>query len=175
MLIATIVLRSLHADQVLDGAGDSDRHVHLRRDRLAGAADLALHRQPAASQIGRDAASSAPSASASFCTSGMFSASLMPRPTETMISAAAEIHRALRFAEQLQRLGADLAGRDLRRELLHRRGARRNLIGAVRARLQRSELRSRAAEADIRVHLALKQLPHQHQLRRPRRDATPRR
>src|SRR2546428_6021896 len=40
------------------------------------------------SQIGRDAASSAPSASASFCTIGMFSASLIPRPTDTMMSAA---------------------------------------------------------------------------------------
>src|SRR2546428_12686554 len=41
------------------------------------------------SQIGREAASSAPSASASFCTIGMFSASLIPRPTDTMISARA--------------------------------------------------------------------------------------
>src|SRR3954447_3434384 len=33
-------LRRLHARAVLDGAGDPDRHVELRRDRLAGLADL---------------------------------------------------------------------------------------------------------------------------------------
>ena len=42
-----MVLRALHADQVLDRAGDAEREVQLRRDRLAGAADLPLHRQPA--------------------------------------------------------------------------------------------------------------------------------
>ena len=39
--------RALHADEVLDGAGDAERDVELRRHGLAGAADLALHRQPA--------------------------------------------------------------------------------------------------------------------------------
>ena len=37
---------ALHPDDVLDGAGDADRDVQLRRDGLAGAADLALHGQP---------------------------------------------------------------------------------------------------------------------------------
>src|SRR5437899_10308982 len=41
-------LGSLHPDQVLDGAGDSDCDVDLGRDGLAGAADLALHGEPAA-------------------------------------------------------------------------------------------------------------------------------
>ena len=36
-------LRGLHADQVLDGAGDSDCEVELGGYGLAGAADLALH------------------------------------------------------------------------------------------------------------------------------------
>ena len=40
-------VRALHADQVLDGAGDAEREVQLRRDGLPGAADLPLHRQPA--------------------------------------------------------------------------------------------------------------------------------
>ena len=40
-------LRGLHADQVLDGSGDADGEVELGRDGLAGAADLALHGQPA--------------------------------------------------------------------------------------------------------------------------------
>src|ERR671915_1079453 len=41
------VLRVLHADLVLDGPGDSGRQVQLRRDRLAGLADLGGVRVPA--------------------------------------------------------------------------------------------------------------------------------
>src|ERR1700677_5004527 len=37
-------LRGLHAGPVLDGAGNADRHVQLRRDRLAGLAPLELMR-----------------------------------------------------------------------------------------------------------------------------------
>ncbi len=38
--------RALHADDVLDGPADAERHVELGRNRLAGAANLALQRQP---------------------------------------------------------------------------------------------------------------------------------
>src|SRR4051812_28193150 len=41
------VLRGLHADLVLDRAGDAGRQVELRRDRLAGLADLGRVRVPA--------------------------------------------------------------------------------------------------------------------------------
>src|SRR4051812_20847033 len=41
------VLRGLHADLVLDRAGDARREVQLRRDRLAGLADLARVGEPA--------------------------------------------------------------------------------------------------------------------------------
>src|SRR3954454_24767347 len=41
------VLGGLHADLVLDGAGDAGGQVELRRDRLAGLADLARVRVPA--------------------------------------------------------------------------------------------------------------------------------
>ena len=40
-------LGALHADQVLDGAGDADGDVDLGRDGLAGTADLPLHGEPA--------------------------------------------------------------------------------------------------------------------------------
>src|SRR5450756_68414 len=40
-------LGGLHACPVLDGAGDADRDVQLRRDGLAGLADLELVRVPA--------------------------------------------------------------------------------------------------------------------------------
>src|SRR5258707_6632748 len=39
--------RALHSDHVLNGAADSERQVQFWRDGLAGAADLALHWQPA--------------------------------------------------------------------------------------------------------------------------------
>src|SRR5215218_9596540 len=41
------VLGALHADLVLDRAGDARREVELRRDRLAGLADLRGVRVPA--------------------------------------------------------------------------------------------------------------------------------
>src|ERR1700685_3763775 len=42
------------------------------------------------SQIGRDAASSAPSTSASFCTTGLLAASLIPRAPQTQTLARGE-------------------------------------------------------------------------------------
>ena len=78
----------------------------------------------------------APSASASFCTIGMFSASLMPRPTETMISAALRSTARCGFAEEFERLGADLCrlqfGRDTSRPAPDPAS---QLIGAERAGL----------------------------------------
>src|SRR5262245_1004791 len=38
---------ALHADEVLDRAGDAEREIKLGRDGLPRAADLTLHRQPA--------------------------------------------------------------------------------------------------------------------------------
>src|SRR6266568_4381998 len=39
-------VRALHPDEVLNGAGDAERDIQLRRDRLPRAADLPLHGQP---------------------------------------------------------------------------------------------------------------------------------
>ena len=47
LLMATIVPGALHADLVLDGAGDAGRDVELRRHRLARLADLGRVRVPA--------------------------------------------------------------------------------------------------------------------------------
>src|SRR5215510_13755264 len=38
-------LGALHPDQVLDGAGNAEREVQLRRDGLPGTPDLARHRK----------------------------------------------------------------------------------------------------------------------------------
>src|SRR6476660_6015406 len=40
-------LGSLHADEMLDRAGNADCDVHLGRNRLSGTADLAFHGEPA--------------------------------------------------------------------------------------------------------------------------------
>src|SRR5207302_9373880 len=39
--------RAFHAHDVLDGAADAERQIKLGSDGLAGAADLAVHGQPA--------------------------------------------------------------------------------------------------------------------------------
>src|SRR5260370_21475426 len=39
--------RAFHADDVLNRAADAQRQIQFRRDGLAGAADLSLHREPA--------------------------------------------------------------------------------------------------------------------------------
>ena len=118
--------------------------------------------QPA-SQMGREAASSAPSASASL---------LHDRDVLGFFDAAAyrdddvgrrEIHRALRFAEKFERLGADIGRRKLRLEILHRGRARLHLVGAPCARLQGSEPGRGAAQPDVHVDLALEELTHEYQ------------
>ena len=40
-------LRALHTDEMLDGSADADGEVEFGCDGLAGAADLALHGEPA--------------------------------------------------------------------------------------------------------------------------------
>ena len=81
--MATIVLDALHADQVLDRAGDAEREVQLRRDGLAGAADLALHRQPAGvADRPRRGELGAERLGELLRERQMFSCSLMPRPTD---------------------------------------------------------------------------------------------
>ena len=80
-----------------------------------------------------------------------------------------QVHRLLRFAEELERPGADVAGGNAGREVLYRRRSVRGalwarLVRAVCARLQRREVRRGAGEARVHVHLALKKLPRQNQL-----------
>ena len=79
--------RAFHAYDVLDGAADAEREVELGRDGLAGAADLALHGEPA---FVADRARGGDFAAESFGERfglGIFSGALMPRPMETMIGA----------------------------------------------------------------------------------------
>ena len=70
----------------------------------------------------------------------------MPRPTETMSSAARQIHRARGFAERLVGACADLRGVERRRECLDRRRPRFHTFGAKGAGLQRGEHRRRARQ-----------------------------
>jgi hypothetical protein len=108
--------------------------------------------QPA-SQIGRDAASSAPRALASSSTIGMFSFSLMPRPTETMISAASDPPRAPIRGTEL-RLLPDLPRIQRRREILDWPPIPLQAIRSPRARLKDAKYGHRRY-AHIAVQLAL--------------------
>ena len=86
---------------------------------------------------------------------GMFSASLMPRPTETMICAAARSTARCDSRKQFERLCADLFRLEVGRDLLDRRRSGLQAIGAECAGLDRSEVRRLAFEAHIGVDLAL--------------------
>ena len=66
---------------------------------------------------------------------GFDASSAMVELARAAADGRAQIDRALRFAEEFERLRSDIAGGNLRREFLHRRRALRQLVGAERARL----------------------------------------
>ena len=117
--------------------------------------------QPA-SQIGRDAASSAPSAVGQLLRRrGRCSCPLMPRPTATMRSAcdrSTACFASWNGASGFWRIAAasivDRQRRDRRR-----RAAPRRLIGPERADLERDEVRRRALRHDVGGQLALEHRP----------------
>src|SRR6266540_2910145 len=82
-------LGGLHPGAVLDRPGDPDRHVELRRDRLAGLADLVLVRVPAGIDRCPAGADRRPEGVGHASTSAKLAGSCRPRPPETMISASA--------------------------------------------------------------------------------------
>ena len=127
------------------------------------------------SQIGRDAASSAPSASASSSTIGMFSFSLMPRPTDTMISAA--VRSTARADSRNGSSGLARIAPAVSSGVKFSTGAEpaSTLIRAKCARLNGSEIRRGAAGLHIHVHLALKKLAHKNRRRPIPRECRPRR
>ena len=164
-MIATIVLDALHADQVLNRAGDAEREVQLRRDRLPGAADLALHRQPAGvADRPRRRELGAERLGQLLRERQMFACSLMPRPTDDDPLGLRQVDRLLRFLER--RLGL-LADRRRRRPSTAsaRTGAGdaplRRLVGAERADLERDEVRRRPLRHDVGGQLALEHRPHE--------------
>ena len=160
-----MVFDALHADEVLNRAGDAEREVQLRRDRLAGAADLALHRQPAGvADRARRGELGAERLGQLLRERQMFACSLMPRPTDDDPLGLRQIDRLLRFLER--RLGL-LPDRRRRRPVTasardrRRRRALRRLIGAERADLERDEVRRRALRHDVGGQLALEHRPHE--------------
>ena len=126
--------------------------------------------QPA-SQIGRDAASSAPSASASCCASGDVLLLLDAAPDRHDALGLRQIDRLLRFLERRLRLLPD-RGRVDRHRRAPRTGAGdaplRRLIGAKRADLERDEMRRRSLRHDVGGQLALEHRPHEGASRRRR-------
>ena len=124
--------------------------------------------QPA-SQIGRDAASSAPSASASFCASG---------DVLLLLDAAADRRRSARPATDRRPAWlpgtAPRASGESRQASTATARARTGagdapscrLIGAERADLERDEMRRRPLRHDVGRQLALEHRPHERRLRR---------
>ena len=105
LLMATMVRRFFHADDVLDGSADAEGQIELGGDGLAGAANLAVEGQPAVIADGsarlrvlrRGLAPGPPARATFFC-------SLMPRPTATMTLRLREIDRLLRLLKDLVRV-----------------------------------------------------------------------
>ena len=163
-MIATIVLRALHADQMLNRAGDAEREVQLRRDGLAGAADLPLHRQPAGvADRARRGELGAERVGELLRERQMFACSLMPRPTDDDALGLRQVDRLPRLLERRLRLLADRGGVDV--TVSARTGAGdaplRGLVGAKRADLERDEMRRRSLRHDVGGQLALKHRPHE--------------
>ena len=134
---------------MLDRAGDGDRHVELRRDDLAGLADLQSSGAKPASHAARLAPTAAPIVSASASMLSKFLPSLMPRPPETTIFASVSSGRSLfdapaptnRGAVGLERAGRVArdrpaaergGGRELRLARRHAHDRRRDLDGGDR-------------------------------------------
>ena len=81
-------LGGLHAGPVLDGAGDAVGDVQLRRDGLAGLADLVGVRVPARVDRGAGGADGGAEGVGQVLDEAKFSAPLTPRPPETTIAAS---------------------------------------------------------------------------------------
>ena len=146
---------------MLNGAGDAHRQVQLGRYRLAGTADLALHGKPAGVADGPGRGQFATQRIGQPLHQGDIVGLFNSTPHGHDDLGGGQIHRALRFAEQIPRRGANLRGRDLGPHHLDACGPGGHLVGPVRARLQGCELRPLAGEAVIRAHFSLEKLPHE--------------
>jgi hypothetical protein len=125
-------------------------------DGLAGTAHLAFHGKPAGVADGpRGRQFGAQRVAKLSQPARMLPASLMPRPTETIIRRRPGPPRAA-IRGTAPAAGCESARANRRRQDLDRGGSCGNTVGAVGARLQRSEVRGVPRQADVRIHLALK-------------------
>src|SRR5205085_9909921 len=143
----------LHADEVLNRAGDAEREVELRRYSLTGGANLPVNREPARvadGARGRDVAAQG------------FGQFLRERDVLLTLDAATDgdyhvglrqINRLLQLLERRFRLHPHLAHFDLHR-LYARALAPLGLIASVRARLECDEDGRLANSLNVCVHLA---------------------
>src|SRR6516165_9481562 len=160
-------VRAFHTDNVLDRAADAEREIKLWGDGLAGAADLALHGDPAFITNG--------TRSGDFRAKG-FRKCLRLRDIFRRLDAAAngdderrlrEVYGGFGFLEKLKRLGANLCGAQRDRDGVHGSFARRmrgKQVRAESARLKRSEPRRGAGKSDVGGGFALEHLAHEDQL-----------
>ena len=152
---------AFHADDVLDGAADTEREIEFWGDSLAGAADLALHGEPAFVADGtRGRDFSAEGFGEGFGLGDVFGG----------FDAAAdgdddgglrEVDGGFGFLEKIEGLGADLLGFEIDGDFIYwslAAGMRGEEIGAEGAGLEGGKPRGGALEGDIGGGFALEHL-----------------
>ena len=95
-------------DHVLDGAADAEREIELGRDGLAGAADLAVHGEPAFVADGARGADFAAHELREFFGEGNIFRRFDAAADGNEDGRLREVDGLLGFAEKVERLGADL-------------------------------------------------------------------
>src|SRR6266478_2112783 len=131
--------RAFHSHNVLDCPADAQRQVQLRRHGLSRAADLPLHRQPTLiADRARRGDFCAQRLGQRFRVRNIFRR-FDPAANRHNQRRLCQIHRGLRFLEQIERLGADLLRLQINGHRIYRRFAgrmRRHQIRAKRPRLK---------------------------------------
>src|SRR2546429_1407332 len=158
---------ALHADDVLNRAADSQGQIEFRRDGLAGAADLALHGEPAFVANGTRCGD---------FTTQRFRERYGLWNILGRLDAAADgnyerrlrqVHGGFRFLEEIERLGANLRRAQRYGHGIYgrfSRGMRSKQISTKRSRLKRGEPRRSSGKRDIRRGFALEHLTHENEL-----------
>ena len=111
---------AFHAYYVLDGAADAESEIELGRDSLAGAADLAIHGEPAFVADGARGAQFAAHGVREFFGQRNIFGSFDAAADTDEDGALREVDGLLGFAEKFAGLGADLLGLQLDGGGLHR-------------------------------------------------------
>src|SRR5580692_7926955 len=155
---------AFHADYVLDGAANAEREIEFGRDGLAGAADLAVHGEPAFVADGARGADFAPHQFREFLGERNIFRGFDAAAYRDQDRRLCEVHGLLGFTEQVERLGADLFWFQFHAYRFYGRcaaGMFGGEVGAECAGLEGSDPGGFAGEDDVGGGAALKHLTHE--------------